>query len=759
MSDSSHSKALAQLQDYGLEVGDIDLSGVLLRVRHQDDKPGKKDGWYVAHEYFFSDGRSIIVGAYGWWKDGLSYRLKSTTPQGISKEERAELKRQREEVEQKRLQARALVAKEAAERSAKIWEDLPAEGRSEYLIIKKVDALGVRFGRGGSVVVPLRQASGYMTGLQFIPPDGKAKRFITGTEKQGAFHLIGEPAGDVLAIAEGYATAASIHQATAWPVAVAFDKGNLLPVGEELRKAYPKCRLVFCGDDDFKTTGNPGRGAANHAAARLGGLALFPEFESEAGRGTDWNDLWCEAGPKETRRQLLVGVAPKDESSDDNFQHSSSPPRQRFQGVEDQNLDWKWQLLYTTTGNLKACQRNVTLILDNDPRWEGVLWYSEFVYDIEKRKPPPIRHGVKGVWEESDTIATRDWLAQHYGFEPRDDDIVKAALLVAKERPYHPVRRYLERCAEQWDGKPRLEMMAYTYFNADDDNDDGRYHYLRAVMSKWMVAAVARAHAFKSSNKAGLVDFRNILILEGDQRCGKSTALRLLGDPWFSDSHMDMSHKDGQQFVRGVWVIEVPELSSFNKADHNKAKQFLSLAEDRYRNSYGKKVEDWPRQCVIAASTNDEQYLRDPTGNERYWPVRVIGKIDLDGLKRDRHQLWGEAYRLWEESPRCYWVSPEEQRHFASEQEQRYRAPAWEAVIAEWLAEQTKDIAPGMQDEIFFTVAEVLQGAIKMDMPHCNDLTEQKVGTIMRRLKWRSRKRTRGTARINGYIPPVGGYQ
>lgn len=482
--------------------------------------------------------------------------------------------------------------------------------------------------------------------------------------------------------------------------------------------------------------------------------------KSKKKRPSDFNDLHLIAGLDVVKAQLESALTDRQRSFDRGIEQSQpsddGPPVESYQDDEPVG-DWKAELLRTKSGDLKACQRNVTLILDNDSRWDGVLWYSDFIYDIEKRKPPPIRYGQRGVWEDGDTVATRDWLAQHYKFEPKDDDIVKAVLLVAKARRYHPVKRYLEKCAALWDGKRRLSLAAQRYFGAKAEPGSDKEKYLQLAIPKWMVAGVARAHAFKSHNKSGLVDFRNVLILEGAQRAGKSTALRMLGDPWFSDSHMDLNNKDGQQFVRGVWIIEVPELSSFNKSDHNKAKQFLSLAEDRYRTSYGKTVVDWPRQCIISASTNDQEYLKDPTGNERYWPLEV-GHIDLDAIKADRHQLWGEAYHLWKENPKLYWVTKEEMPLFRAEQDKRFQADPWDPLVTDYLFGLLKGVPDEMLSEVFVTVPDILKSSeINMDAAHYSQQTGQRIGAIVRRLGWRPRQRGSRASRKYGYIPPPRG--
>lgn len=207
------------------------------------------------------------------------------------------------DAEKRRLKREKEAAREAAqhekkvaqvkERARTIWASLPDAGSSGYLTRKKIKAWGIRFSRG-SIVIPVRRPSGDLVGLQFIPEIGD-KKFLTGTQKQGSWHMIGQPSPKKkpgknprapLGVAEGYATAASIHQATGWPCAVAFDSGNLKPVCIALANKYPHYDLIVCGDDDPQTPGNPGRTKATAAAKAVGARVCFPHFGgNEQGKG------------------------------------------------------------------------------------------------------------------------------------------------------------------------------------------------------------------------------------------------------------------------------------------------------------------------------------------------------------------------------------------------------------------------------------------------------------------------------------------
>lgn len=306
MPAENYDAALAQLQAYGLAADALDLSGRIVRV-DSADRRGKKDCWYALREFRIADGRTFIVGSYGDWRhDDRGHRIE---PGGapLSAAERAELQRQRAEQRVATAQVRTQLATDAARRARDIWAKLPTSGRSLYLQHKGVKAYGIRFSQGGSIAVPLYKRTDELVGLQFIAGDG-TKRFLTGTEKRGAYHAIGDfTAGSAIAVVEGYATGATVHAALDCPVAIAFDAGNLEPVAAALRAQHPDLVLLICGDDDHATSGNPGRTQALATAERHRGIAIVPRFQDPAGR-SDFNDLQAEQGLAAVRAQLTEAL-------------------------------------------------------------------------------------------------------------------------------------------------------------------------------------------------------------------------------------------------------------------------------------------------------------------------------------------------------------------------------------------------------------------------------------------------------------------
>lgn len=252
--------------------------GALKRVRVNGEKGSKRSGWYVLHRFGLRNGGELICGVLGNYKTGEKQDVEHQASV-LSKEEQADFRRMRDTQRAEAEAERLALQKATAMRAQKIFGKLPEGGACAYLTRKKVRNFGVRFSRG-SIVVPVRRmADDVLVSLQFIAPDG-GKKFLTGGEKKGCGHLIGTLSPDApLLVAEGYATAASLHEATGFPVVVAFDAGNLHPVAQALRSRYPDVDLVIAGDDDRNTDGNPGRTKAEMAATAVMGLAIFPVFE------------------------------------------------------------------------------------------------------------------------------------------------------------------------------------------------------------------------------------------------------------------------------------------------------------------------------------------------------------------------------------------------------------------------------------------------------------------------------------------------
>lgn len=267
--------ALSQFRDAiqaaGLTPPDtIEADGKLRRFA-SNGKRGDDAGWYLLH------GDGIPAGGFGCWRDGLSQTWRADIGRTLTPAEEAA---HRAKVEAMRRDREAEEAKRKAEAQAKaaaIWQKAePAPENHPYLARKGIQPHGARLHKG-ALVIPMR-AGGELHSLQFIGADGD-KRFLTGGRVAGCYFSIGNPMGAAaLCIAEGFATGASIHQATGYPVAVAFNAGNLGPVAKAMREKFPDLPLILCADDDSRTEGNPGLTKASEAARLVGGLLAIPDF-------------------------------------------------------------------------------------------------------------------------------------------------------------------------------------------------------------------------------------------------------------------------------------------------------------------------------------------------------------------------------------------------------------------------------------------------------------------------------------------------
>ena len=320
---SNYDDVLSQLRLAGLEVQSLEL-GKLTRCRVEGTR--EKRGWYHVHEMRLANGDDLIVGSYGIWRGAENNAVKIDIHKTeISQEQRASLRRRLAEDSKRAELVRKADAERAARRASAAWKKCAEDGDCAYLHRKGVGAHGIRFSpTSGAMVIPMLDTANNIHGLQIIRGDQKGhgklgKEFWpSGLIKKGHFHLIGLP-GPLLLIAEGYATAASLYEATGIPVAVAFDAGNLAPVASALRKRYKKTRMLICADDDAFSQGNPGVTCASAAALEVGGAYVAPVFANEVARReayeakgekiTDFNDLHMAEGLHVVRAQVQARIS------------------------------------------------------------------------------------------------------------------------------------------------------------------------------------------------------------------------------------------------------------------------------------------------------------------------------------------------------------------------------------------------------------------------------------------------------------------
>ena len=250
-------------------------------------------------------------------------------------------------------------------------------------------------------------------------------------------------------------------------------------------------------------------------------------------------------------------------------------------------------------------------------------------------------HRVSASWLDTDDAGLRWLLERDYKIDsaPKVRDAVDLAI---DSNKIHPVRDYLH--SLEWDGQPRAEMLFIDYLGAEDSR------YTRAVTRKALIGAVARI--LRPGCKHD-----HMLVLVGPQGCRKSTTLAKLGKQWFSDSLYTMTGKDAYEQLQGNWIIELAEMAATRKAEIEQIKQFVSKQEDTYRAAYARRTQSHPRQCAFFGTTNDDEFLRDPTGARRFWPVTVTkaGCVNGDKLTPEIvDQIWAEVVTYYDNGETWY---------------------------------------------------------------------------------------------------------
>ena len=333
-------------------------------------------------------------------------------------------------------------------------------------------------------------------------------------------------------------------------------------------------------------------------------------------------------------------------TSQDEVKQTIAAEREEAARMDFGDDDWKMHLRYGRNEGLENSVWNLLLILRNDPAYANFA-YNEMARMIEVTGPVTWeRPDGNRYWLDSDTDGLKSELDIHYTcFSTRNHDV--AFSRVAMERRFNPLRDYLDGLPD-WDGVERIPELLIRYMKADDTE------YVRTVTKKTFTAAVARIY------QPG-IKFDCMLVLDGEQGIGKSTLFKeLAGEEYFSDSLQlsDMDSKAAAEKIQGFWICEIAELAGMKKADIEKVKSFLSSSDDKFRPSYGKTVESHPRQGIMVASVNgDRGYLRDITGNRRFWVVKLHQTEQVKTFEfseEDRDQIWAEAKHYFHAGEKLY---------------------------------------------------------------------------------------------------------
>ena len=303
--------------------------------------------------------------------------------------------------------------------------------------------------------------------------------------------------------------------------------------------------------------------------------------------------------------------------------------------AESVDDEWKKRLQRNKNGVLENNLHNIRLIMENDPYMKNIV-FNQLADGMEIRGAVPWKHPAR-FWRDADDAQLICYIDASYGsFSQRNYDI--AVTKAADDRSYHPIKEYFDGLPV-WDEMPRVDTVLIDYLGAQDNA------YVRAVTRKALCAAYMRIY------HPG-IKFDYITVLNGNQGIGKSTLIAKLGMEWFADSLTlsDMNDKTAAEKLQGYWIHEIGEMAGMRKAELEKVKAFVSRQDDKYRASFGRRVTPHPRQCIFFGTTNSENgYLRDITGNRRFWNVKVTGDGRMkpwDLGQETVDQIWAEVIVL-----------------------------------------------------------------------------------------------------------------
>lgn len=487
--------------------------------------------------------------------------------------------------------------------------------------------------------------------------------------------------------------------------------------------------------------------AVEQALAEVGVTVRHVDIGTPGERPDGWDcadaiaEGWTVDDVRGFLRRLLPEGAPADAPQDaapaqaGRGGKGASTPGTADAGQQGQPQDWRARLIWRNAHQILPCVPNVIEVLARHDDWVGVIGFDEFSQRVVKRLPAPWEQRgapmASDEWSDVDDTRAAAWIAHHERFVPTSAAVAEAVNVVARMNAFHPVRDWL--ATLRWDGTPRLDHWMVDLLSAPDTE------YVRRVSRYFLVGMVMRV--LQPGCK-----FDYCLVLEGAQGRRKSTALRVLGGPWFSDIELDLANKDSMSNIRGKWLHEFGEMGSIARSEATRQKSFLSRQVDEFRPSYGRREIRCPRQSAFAGTTNEWAWNKDPTGGRRFWPVEINGEIDTDGLQSVREQLFAEAY-VAATAGEQYWPTGQEQRElFDPEQLAREAPDAYVELLGSWLA----DVNFAKSE---FTLAAAITEGLKIEARSITRDIQTRVGIALAKLGCERVERRHAASRFV-YRPP-----
>jgi putative DNA primase/helicase len=396
---------------------------------------------------------------------------------------------------------------------------------------------------------------------------------------------------------------------------------------------------------------------------------------------------------------------------------------------------WLERLQRSKAGFPLPTLANALIIMANDPKFDGMLAHNTFTDRRMLMRPaPPPQDGdfempgpYPRPWRDEDVSLIQAYMQRVWADKFHRSTIADAIQVASMEHRFHPITDWLDTLV--WDGHKRIDNWLINVFDVETESEyekekKAKILYHQMVGSRFLIAAVRRVR------RPGC-KFDSMLILEGPQRIGKSTAvLTLFGQQWFSDSvPPDLKNRDAAIALHGLWCLEFAEIEHLVRMEIETIKAFLSRAVDHYRPVHGRDFVDVPRQAVLVGTTNSDDYLRDPTGNSRMWPVRCRS-ADIAWLTINRDQLWAEACSR-EASGQEIWLDDvSAQTEAASATAARMSDEVWEPAILKWLTNPETNMAEPI------TAARVLELALGMSKDKMTKAASMRVGSVLRANGW-----------------------
>lgn len=566
-------------------------------------------------------------GIFGDHRTGESVEWQANKASDMTPKEREDWRRHVEQARKDRELDEIRMREEAQKRAEAIWTAAQtANDDHPYLARKNVRSFGLRVHKG-LIVVPMRDTAGALRSLQFISPEGE-KRFLTGGQKRGCYATIGKP-GEKIFIAEGYATAATIHEATGEAVVVAFDAGNLEPVARAMREKFADLEIIITADNDRATKGNPGLTQGAQAAAAVGGRMIYPDFADEA-PGSDFNDLAISSGYEAVMARI-------DPPANDNVPAPARTSTIDFYSLLPDCTD-RGKPLSTIENLEEICRRLGVIIRYNVITKEEEIIIPDQAFSID--------NGAN---------ASLAWLVSWCGrFKMPTGQIGDFVTYLADQNLYNPVANWIT--SKPWDGVSRLDAFFGTVKAVGEDTDDRIRATKETLMRRWMISAIAAA--FRPNG----VSAHGVLVFQGAQYLGKTAwfkrlvpaSLNVISDGLLLDP------RDRDSIMKAVsnWLVELGEVdATFRKADIAQLKAFITKDRDVLRRAYAKRESHFARRTVFFASVNPREYLHDPTGNRRFWTIEC--EHINHGHDLEMQQVWAEVFELFQ-AGETWFLMPEE---------------------------------------------------------------------------------------------------